>query len=157
MDQRDRGWVLAQLNVARLLAPIDSPQLADFVASLDAVNAVADQAPGFVWRLQDDGGNATSIQPWGQDVIVNLSVWESLQALQDYVFRSSHVEILRRRREWFAPYGSASLVLWWVLRGHTPDLDEAKERLDLLDRVGPSADAFTIRMPYRPPVRGRTA
>ena len=145
------GWHLAQLNVARLLAPMDSPQLAEFVAALDAVNAVADAAPGFVWRLQEESGNATGLRPWGDDVIVNLSVWESAEALQAYVFRTSHADVLRRRREWFEPYGSAHLVLWWVPRGHVPELDEARERLELVNQVGPSPEAFTLRQPYDPP------
>jgi hypothetical protein len=139
---------LAQLNVARLLAPIDSAQLADFVAALDAVNALADAAPGFVWRLQDESGNATGLQPWGDDIIVNLSVWESVEALRSYAFGAGHVEVLRRRREWFAPMGSAYLVLWWVPDGHRPSLEEAHARLELLDAAGPTAEAFTLRTTF---------
>lgn len=145
------AWVLAQLNVARLLAPIDSPALADFVANLDRVNLVADRAPGFVWRLQDEAGNATALRPWGEDTIVNMSVWESVEALRDYVFDDEHVAVLRRRREWFSQYGSGHLVLWWIPRGHLPSLDEAQERLNLLDRHGPTADAFTLPHPFEPP------
>lgn len=144
-------WVLAQLNVARLSAPLDSPQLADFVAGLDPVNAVADAAPGFVWRLQDDSGDATSIRPWGEDTIVNLSVWESLDALRDFVYGSDHAAVLRRRREWFEAYGSASLVLWWVPRGHEPSLEEARVRLDMVAADGAGPAAFTLRSPYPPP------
>jgi hypothetical protein len=148
---------LAQLNIARLLAPLDSPQLADFVAQLDEVNAIADAAPGFVWRLQDASGNATAIDatsmqvgadPPGDGVIVNLSVWESVEALRSYVFGAGHVEVLRRRREWFAPMASAYVVLWWVPSGHRPTLEEAHARLELLDASGPTQDAFTLRTPF---------
>jgi hypothetical protein len=141
---------LAQLNVARLVAPIDSPELVDFVAQLDAVNALADAAPGFVWRLQDESGNATALSPSGDDVIVNMSVWDSVGSLRSYVFAAGHVDVLRRRREWFAPRDSAHLVLWWVPAGHRPSLDEARERLDLLDREGPSPSAFTLRRHFLP-------
>jgi Domain of unknown function (DUF3291) len=142
---------LAQLNVARLLEPLDSPRLADFVAALDAVNAVADGAPGFVWRLQSESGNATDIRPWGDDVIVNMSVWASVEALRDYVYGPEHAAVLRRRRDWFEVLGSPHLVLWWVPLGHRPDLVEARERLDRLERDGPSPSAFTLRTPYPVP------
>jgi hypothetical protein len=137
--------------VGRLLAPIDSPQLADFVDRLGAVNALADAAPGFLWRLQDESGNATALSPWGDDIIVNMSVWESVDALRTYVYAAGHASVLRRRREWFAPMGSAHLVLWWVAAGHHPTLDEARARLDHLDATGPTAEAFTLRVPFDPP------
>ncbi len=140
---------LAQANVTRLLAPLDTPQLADFVAALDPVNALADAAPGFVWRLQDDTGNATALRPFDDDLlIVNLSVWESAEALSDFTYRSGHREVMRRRREWVAPTDEAPLVLWWVPAGHIPDVAEAKDRLELLRRVGPSPVAFTFRTLY---------
>lgn len=142
---------LAQLNVARLAAPIDSVQLADFVAQLDAVNALAEAAPGFVWRLQDETGNATAVRPWGDDVIVNMSTWTSAAALRAYVFGAGHVDVLRRRREWFVPMTSGHLVLWWVPAGHRPSLPEARERLDRLDREGPTAQAFTLRQEFAAP------
>ena len=144
------GRELAQLNVARLVAPIDSPELVGFVAALDAVNALAEAAPGFVWRLADESGNATAVRPWGQDIIVNMSVWASADALRAYVFGAGHVEVLRRRREWFVPMGSAHLVLWWVPAGHRPCLEEARDRLDRLDADGPTADAFTLRSLFAP-------
>ena len=149
----DPGMHLAQLNVARLLEPLDSPRLADFVAALDAVNATADAAPGFVWRLQTESGNATDVRPWGEDVIVNMSVWESLQALREYVYGPDHAAVLRRRREWFAVPLTAHLVLWWVPAGHRPSLDEAGERLARLDRQGPTPAAFTLRVPFGAPAR----
>ncbi|MGH8241781.1 MAG: DUF3291 domain-containing protein [Steroidobacteraceae bacterium] len=134
---------LAQMNVARLRAPLDSPQLADFVGALDRINAIADGSPGFLWRLQDDAGNATALRPMGEDMIVNMSVWRDPQSLQAFVYRSDHVGVMRRRREWFEKM-DLYLVLWWVPRGHRPTAQEGIERLDLLRSHGPSADAFTF-------------
>jgi hypothetical protein len=139
---------LAQLNVARLLEPIDSPRLAPFVALLDEVNAAGDASPGFVWRLQSDGGNATDIRPWGDDVIVNLTVWESAESLRAYVFGPVHAAVLRRRREWFAVMSEAHVVLWWIPDGHRPGLDEAGERLERLRADGPTPYAFDLRTTF---------
>lgn len=140
---------LAQLNVARLLAPLDSPQLSGFVAGLEPINELADGSPGFVWRLQTDEGDATSIRAFDDDMlIVNMSVWESAEALAAFTYRSDHLAVMRRRREWFEGMAEAHLVLWWVPAGHVPDVEEAKERLDLLRRVGPSPEAFTFRAMY---------
>ncbi len=144
------GWQLAQLNVARLAAPLDSPQLADFIAGLAPVNAEADAAPGFVWRLQDESGDATAIRPFGDDVIVNLSVWESVEALVAFMYDDTHAGVLRRRREWFLPFGGPAVVAWWVRSGHRPTLTEAKARLDSLTEHGPSETAFVLRSPYPP-------
>jgi hypothetical protein len=143
---------LAQLNVARPVAPIDSEELADFVANLPAINALAEGSPGFVWRLVDDNGNdATSLRPFGDDTIVNLSVWESVETLSAYVYRTRHLDLLRRRREWFQPADGAHLVLWWIPSGHRPDLDEAIVRLELLRANGPGPEAFTLRSPHPAP------
>jgi hypothetical protein len=142
---------LAQLNVATLKAPLDSPQLADFVANLDRINALAEAAPGFVWRLQTEEGDATALRPFGDNVLVNMSVWRDAGSLSRYVYRSAHVEVMRRRREWFAQMAEAYVVLWWVPAGHIPTLDEAKQRLDLLRAAGPSPRAFTFRAAFPPP------
>ena len=142
---------LAQLNIARLVAPLDSAALAPFVAALDEVNALADAAAGFVWRLADEGGNATALRPWGADVIVNMSVWESVQALRDFVYGPRHAQVLRRRREWFAALGSPHLVLWWVPVEELPTLEQARARLDLLEANGPGPRAFTLGQLFGPP------
>ena len=144
-------YALAQLNIARLRAPVDSPELADFVANLDRINALAESAPGYVWRLQDETGNATGFRPFGDDCIVNLSVWEDVASLGDYAFRSGHVEIMRRRREWFVPMDEAYAVLWWLPRDHRPGVLEAHERLGHLRAHGPSAYAFTFKTAFPPP------
>ena len=147
------GWHLAQLNVGVLQAPLDSPQLADFVANLVVVNAIADAAPGFVWRLRDEAGSdATSLRPRGPDLLVNMSVWQTLESLRAFVYRSGqHLDMLRRRREFFRALDAAHQVLWWIPAGHIPDLDEAFSRLDLLRQQGAGPAAFTFREPYPAP------
>jgi Domain of unknown function (DUF3291) len=146
-------WHLAQLNVGRLRAPIDDPIIAEFKGALDAINALADRSPGFVWRLQTAEGNATALHPIDDDelIAINMSVWESIEALGDYVYRSDHTAFLRRRREWFERYGTAYLVLWWVPAGHIPSIDEALDRLDELERNGPTEKAFTFARRFAPP------
>ena len=135
----------------RLRAPLDSPELAGFVAALDPVNALAEQAPGFVWRLQADG-NSTSIRIFGDDtLIVNMSTWRSLEALTDYAYRSAHSEIMRRRREFAVPIPEPYLALWWVPHGHRPTIAEAEERLLRLRAHGPTPLAFGARSPFPPP------
>ncbi|WP_067465650.1 DUF3291 domain-containing protein [Actinomadura macra] len=140
---------LAQFNVATLHFPLDDPRMKDFVELLDPVNALADGAPGFVWRLIEEGqADATGMRPAGTDVIINFSVWESAQTLWDFVYRSAHLETMRRRREWFRRHVDAHLVLWWIPAGHVPTVEEALERLELLRGEGPSPLAFTFRTSY---------
>ncbi|MBC7268501.1 MAG: DUF3291 domain-containing protein [Streptomyces sp.] len=145
MTSSAHGSHLAQLNVATLRHPLDHPRTAPFVELLDTVNTAADQAPGFVWRLVAEGeADATGLRPAGEDVIVNLTVWETQEALWDFTYRSGHLEVMRRRREWFERHVEAHLVLWWVPAGHLPTVDEALERLDDLRANGPSPRAFTF-------------
>jgi hypothetical protein len=146
---------LAQLNVARLREPIDSPLLAEFVAALAPVNALADASPGFVWRLQSDGGDATSIHAYDDPlIIVNLTVWQSVEHLREFAFRSGHRDVMRRRREWFERMADAYVVLWWLPAGSVPTVLEARDRLERLRRDGPTAEAFTFRAPFPPPTFG---
>ena len=140
---------LAQLNIGRLVAAQESPEVAEFMAALDRINALAESSDGFVWRLRDDAGNATSFRiARDRRLIPNLSVWTDIESLQDFMYRTDHVDFLRRRREWFEPLGREHLVLWWVDDGHQPGLDEALDRLERLERDGPSALAFTFRVPF---------
>ena len=143
---------LAQLNVGRMVAPQDSPLVAPFVDALDEINALAEASPGFVWRFQTEDGNAMAERPFPDDdeMLVNFSTWESTEALADYVYRSQHVEFLRRRREWFVPLKEVVTVLWWVPAGHRPTSAEAVERLEHLRRHGPTAYAFTFRHRFGP-------
>jgi hypothetical protein len=146
------GYHVAQLNIGRLLASLDSTQLAPFVEALEPINAVADGAPGFVWRLQTEDGDATAIRAFDDDMLlVNMSVWESVEALADFVYRSDHVAVMRRRREFFERMAEAFMVLWWVPAGHRPSVDEAKDRLERLRRDGPTSEAFTFRSPFPAP------
>jgi hypothetical protein len=136
---------LAQANVARAKAPLTDPVMHGFVEQLDYINSLADRAPGFVWRLQTEDGDATAIRVFEDPlIIVNLSVWESVERLYDFVFRSEHLGPVRDRREWFTPMDRPHSVLWWVRVGQQPSVSEAKRRLELLHRGGPTPDAFTF-------------
>lgn len=161
---REAGWqhegvdhVLAQVNIARLRAPLDSPELADFVAALDPVNAAADAAPGFVWRMQTEDGNATAVRAFEWDeagsagVIVNMSVWESPEALAAFVYSDVHRRVLARRRKWFERMTEAYTALWWIPRGTVPGPADAEDRVRWLRARGPTAGAFTLRVLFPPP------
>ena len=154
---------LAQVNIGRLRAPLDSAQLAGFVAALDPVNALADAAPGFVWRLQTEDGNATAVRAfeWDQGgsagVLLNMSVWESVEALAAFVYSDGHKQVLRRRREWFEPMTQAYTALWWVPRGHVPTTGDAEDRIRHLRAHGPTPRAFTLRTHFPPPGEGERA
>jgi hypothetical protein len=137
---------LAQFNIARMAGSLGSPTMVGFEAGLDEINAVADRSDGFVWRLQDDDGHATSYRPYDDDrLIVNLSVWESTDALHTFTYGPEHKAFLRQRRTWFEPMTEAFLVLWWVSAGHRPSVAEGVERLDRLRADGPGPEAFTFR------------
>ncbi|MFJ9041136.1 DUF3291 domain-containing protein [Streptomyces sp. NPDC102406] len=149
MTSPQHAFHLAELNVVTLRHSFDDPRMADFVEQLNPVNAAADAAPGFVWRLVADGADdATELRPAGEDVVVNLSVWETQQALWDFTYRSGHLEVMRRRREWFDRHVEAHMVLWWVPAGHIPTIEEALDRLAALRADGPSPHAFTFTYSY---------
>ncbi|GAB7104450.1 DUF3291 domain-containing protein [Streptomyces phaeofaciens JCM 4814] len=142
---------LAQVNIARLKFPLDSPELKDFVDALDPVNADAEAAPGYVWRLQSEGGDATDIPVFGDSwLIVNMSVWRDTDALTAYMYQGRHREMLSRRREWFERVREAMAVLWWVPAGHRPTVAEAEARLLHLRAHGPTPYAFTLRTSFPP-------
>ena len=146
------AYELAQLNIGTIKAPMDSPVMAGFASNLDRINALAEATPGFVWRLQTDEGDATSIRPFdNENMLVNMSVWRDLESLNQYVYNSAHVELMRRRREWFERMNEAFLVLWWVPSGHRPSVAEAILRLELLRAKGPTPEAFTFRNAFPPP------
>jgi hypothetical protein len=145
------AYELAQVNIARLKAPLDSPRLKDFVDNLDPVNADADTAAGFVWRLESDSGNATDVAVFGDDwLIVNMSVWRDTDALTAYMYQGRHREMLSRRREWFERLQEAMTTLWWVPAGHRPTVAEAEARLLHLRANGPTPYAFTLRASFPP-------
>jgi hypothetical protein len=146
-------WHLAQCNIARANGPTDAPVMAEFMAALDEINALADRAPGFVWRLQDDNGNLTDLRIFDDaDMLVNLSVWESVDTLRDYTYRSAHAPYVKRRREWFTkPEGLPVLAMWWIPAGERPTAMEGKRRLEHLAANGPTPIAFTFARRFEPP------
>ena len=144
---------LAQVNVARALAPLETAQMAGFVANLVPINALADASPGFVWRLQTEVGDATALRVLDGEWLVNLSVWESIEALRAFVYRSAHADVLRRRLEWFERPVEAYMALWWIQAGSIPSLADAEERLLTLRAEGPSPRAFTLKEPVDAPER----
>lgn len=145
------AYELAQLNIAIMKAALESPGMVDFVANLDRINALAERSPGFVWRLQTEEGDATAMRPMGKDTLVNLSVWQDAESLNKYVYQSAHVEIMRRRKEWFERMREAYAVLWWVRKGHRPGIQEAIAKLELLRAKGPTVEAFTFRQAFLSP------
>lgn len=144
---------LAELNIAQLRAPLSDPSIQEFVDNLQPINALADHSPGFVWRLQTEDGDATSLRAFDNDlIIVNLSVWESVEALRAYVYQSRHVDFVRRKKEWFDKLGSVHFVMWWIPVGHIPTVAEAKAKLEHLAAHGETAEAFTFRRVFEPPL-----
>ena len=140
---------LAQCNIVKLRAPLDSADVAGFVAALDPINALADSAPGFVWRLKTDDGDATSIRVFADDqILLNMSVWESMEALKEYVYRSGHRDVLRRRREWADRFAGVQATMWWLRAGSIPEPTDAIARLEALQRLGPTEYAFTFQSPF---------
>ena len=147
-------WHIAQINVATALYPIDDPRLADFMNSLDEINALAESSPGFVWRLQSDSGNATDIQVTEDPrVIVNMSVWRDVESLFDFAYKSAHRLVMVRRREWFEKPEGAYQALWWVPAGHLPSAEQGLARLQRLNSNGPGPQAFTFKSKFPPPDR----
>lgn len=141
---------LAQVNIGRPTEPLESPRLVDFVAALEPVNALADESPGFVWRLQTEDGDATGVRIFDHDsLIMNMSVWESLEALRAFVYSGSHVAVMRRRHEWFESM-DVFMALWWVPAGHLPSVAEAEERIEHLRDNGPTPHGFTFRQSFPP-------
>lgn len=143
---------IAQVNIARALAPIDDPVMAGFVARLDDINAVADSSPGFVWRLKTDEGNATSLNPYNDDrILFNMSVWESIDHLKHFVYHSAHAQVMRQRKSWFERIRDAYTALWWIEPGRIPTIAEAKERLAYLQLYGDTEFAFSFARVIHPP------
>jgi hypothetical protein len=144
---------LAQINIGRLVAPIDDPRIAGFVSQLDPINKLADESPGFVWRLQSASGNATDV-PYSEDpsIMVNMSVWESLEALKNYVYRSQHIGVLKDRKKWFEKMDLPHYCLWWIPEGYIPTVSEARERLEHYQKHGATPHAFWFTESFPAPV-----
>jgi len=147
------AYHIAQINIARMLAPIDDPIMTGFVAQLAPVNALADGSPGFVWRLQTDSGDATSIKVYDDDmIIVNLTVWESVEALREFVYKNAHYGVLRDRKRWFEKFDGPYYALWWVPAGELPTTEEGKERLEYLRERGDTSHAFSFKNLFSEPI-----
>jgi hypothetical protein len=141
MQQPDRQ--LAQFNIARIRYPLDDPRMAEFVDNVERVNGLAEQIEGFVWRLQDESGHAMGMTVYGDPrLLPNLTVWDNVQALERFVWRTLHRRFYERRAEWFVPVEGPPLALWWIPAGYRPPLAEGVERLDHLKAHGPSDHAF---------------
>ena len=153
------AYQLAEVNVGRLLAPVDDPRIDDFRNALDQINALADAQPGFVWRLKGEGNNATDLRPDANDDLqaVNASVWESVDHLAAFAYRSEHRNFVRRRLEWFEQATQPILALWWVPAGYTPSLAECMERLAHLRANGPSPHAFDFKHRFEAPTAEEAA
>jgi len=146
------GFHLAQVNIARALTTMDDPLMADFAKWLDPINAIADAAPGFIWRLQTDQGNATSIRVMDDDMMmINMSVWESVETLRDFVYRTQHTEVFARRGEWFERLAEAYVALWWIRAGDLPSIADAEQRITHLRTYGPTPHAFTLKTDFPAP------
>jgi hypothetical protein len=143
---------IAQVNIGRVKAPVEDPIMAGFVARLDEINALAERSPGFVWRLQTSEGNATYFRPYPEDdrILINMSVWETVESLRHYVYQTAHAELLRQRQAWFEKFAGSYTALWWVPAGHRPGMDEATQRLAHLEKHGPTQFAFTFKATFEP-------
>lgn len=140
---------LVQVNVARMKAPLEDVAMAGFVARIADINALADGSPGFVWRLTTGAGSALYLRPYDDDrILFNMSVWRSIEALRDFVYRSAHAELFRQRHDWFQRFDGAYVALWWVPEGQIPSIEEAKSRLAHLDANGPTPTAFTFKTTF---------
>jgi hypothetical protein len=146
------AYHIAQVNLGLIKAPLHDPIMSGFTGRLDEINALADHSPGFVWRLQTDEGNATYFRPYEDNdrILLNMSVWETIDNLRNFVYRTAHTELLRQRQAWFEKFAGAYSALWWVPAGHIPGIDEAKKRVAHLDAHGPTQFAFTFKATFDP-------
>lgn len=143
---------LAQVNTARMNAELDDPLMSGFVQRLDEINTLADDSKGFVWRFKTATGDATYLRPFDDKrILFNMSVWETLEDLKHYVYRSTHLELLKAKENWFTKLAEAHLALWWIPQGSLPSVEEALEKLRLIQAKGPSPDVFTFAKPYPMP------
>ena len=151
MASANSAWQLAQINIAVAREEMDSPVMSGFTTRLDEINTIAEDSDGFVWRLQTEDGDATSIRVFDDPlVLINMSVWRDVDSLKQFVYRSTHVELLQDREAWFTKIVQAHQALWWVPAGHQPTIEEGKERLEELQQHGPTARAFNFAQPYEP-------
>jgi len=146
-------YFIAEINIAKMKGvDINDPIMKEFVENLDAVNQIAEKSEGFVWRLKDENNNATSLNPYNDEtIIINVSVWKSIETLENFMYRTFHSDFLKRRKEWFLTYGSAHTAMWWIPEGHIPTMQEAVEKLSFLQTNGPSPNSFDFRHKFPAP------
>ena len=146
------SYNIAEINIGRIKGvTIDDPVMKEFVDNLEKVNTLAETSEGFVWRLKDDADNATHFNPYhDEQVIINVSVWESIEALEHFMYKTVHVDFLKRRREWFQAFGKVYTAMWWIPKGEVPTLQEAVEKLDYLQKHGATEKVFDFRNKYLP-------
>lgn len=145
-------YYLAQINIAKMKAPLDDPIMAEFANALDEVNLVAENSPGFIWRLQTSSGNATDVKAYSDPkMLVNISVWRGVEQLKSYVYKSLHGNFFIRRRKWFEKYQGEHFAMWWILAGHLPTVEEGKAKLEYLELHGDTPECFTFAQPYPSP------
>ncbi len=146
------GYLLAQINIAKLLAPIDSPLLEDFVNDLDRINQIAEKSNGFVWRLQDESGNATGINPFDEESsIINISVWESIDELKNFVYNSGHLDVFMKRAKWFKKMKTPHMALWWIKSDELPTALDGKNKLLQLEVNGDTQESFSFKQLFEKP------
>jgi hypothetical protein len=147
-------YQLAEINIARMKGvAISDPIMKEFVDNLGKVNEIAEQSEGFVWRLKDEDNNATNLNPYNDEqVIVNVSVWDSIESLEHYMYKTFHSEFLKRRKEWFQSFGQVSTAMWWIKKGEIPDINQAMEKLDYLQKSGASEIVFNFKQKYPKPI-----
>lgn len=147
-------YQLAEINIARMKGVnIDDPIMKEFVDNLNKVNEIAENSDGFVWRLKDEDNNATNLNPYNDEqIIVNYSIWENIETLEHYMYKTFHSEFLKRRKEWFLSFGQVSTAMWWVKKGEIPTLSEAIEKLDYLQKNGASEIVFSLKQKYPKPL-----
>ena len=149
----DMNYYLAQVNIAKVLAPLEDPLMADFVNNLDRINALAEKNEGFIWRLKDEGNDATSIKVFDDNsLIINMSVWRDAESLFQFTYQSGHVEIFKRRKEWFLKMAEMHMALWYVPIDKMPTVADAEEGLKHIRENGPTEFAFTFQKKFPPPL-----
>lgn len=144
---------IAEINIAKMKGVnIGDAIMKEFVENLDTVNQIAEKSEGFIWRLKDENNNATSLNPYNDvQIIINVSVWESIETLENFMYRTFHSDFLKRRKEWFNAFGTAHTAMWWIPEGHIPTLQEAVEKLDYLQKNGASINSFDFKNKFPPP------
>ena len=147
-------YQLAQINIAQMIGVnIDDPIMNEFVDNLDKVNELAEDSPGFIWRLKDESNNASNFNPFNDEqIIINISVWETIESLENFTYKTFHTDFLKRRKEWFKKYGKAHYALWWIKNEAYPTVEESIERLKLLQLNGSSESAFNFKTKFPNPI-----